>query len=102
MLSGDPLLPKFGTVSLIGVDGEHFDKIPMGSTINRGPTFHMARTPVQHYLHYLPKFLTSKSARSTPSLGSPIEPAGALQEISRPKRRRYRGCHEALGCWGPR
>jgi len=30
------------------------DKIPMGSAINRGLTFRMAQTPVQHYL---PKLL---------------------------------------------
>ncbi len=26
------------------------DKVPMGSAINRGLTFRMAQTPVQHYL----------------------------------------------------
>jgi threonine dehydrogenase-like Zn-dependent dehydrogenase len=29
------------------------DKIPMGSAINRGLTFRMAQTPVQHYLPQL-------------------------------------------------
>lgn len=41
---------NFGTVSLIGVYGGFLDKIPMGSAINRGLTFRMAQTPVQHYL----------------------------------------------------
>lgn len=46
---------NFGTVSIIGVYGGFLDKIPMGSAINRGLTFRMAQTPVQHYL---PKLLT--------------------------------------------
>ena len=41
---------NFGTVSLIGVYGGFLDKIPMGAAINRGLTFRMAQTPVQHYL----------------------------------------------------
>ena len=45
---------NFGTVSIIGVYGGLVDKIPMGSAINRGLTFRMAQTPVQHYL---PKLL---------------------------------------------
>jgi len=32
------------------VYGGFVDKIPMGSAINRGLTFRMAQTPVQHYL----------------------------------------------------
>ena len=44
---------NFGTVSLIGVYGDLLDKIPMGSAINRGLTFRMAQTPVQHYLPLL-------------------------------------------------
>ncbi|MGA7866415.1 MAG: zinc-binding dehydrogenase [Stellaceae bacterium] len=44
---------NFGTVSLIGVYGGYLDKIPMGSAINRGLTFRMAQTPVQHYLPQL-------------------------------------------------
>ena len=31
------------------------DKVPMGSAINRGLTFKMAQTPVQHYLPSLMK-----------------------------------------------
>jgi threonine dehydrogenase-like Zn-dependent dehydrogenase len=45
---------NFGTVSIVGVYGGFLDKIPMGSAINRGLTFHMAQTPVQAYL---PKLL---------------------------------------------
>jgi threonine dehydrogenase-like Zn-dependent dehydrogenase len=45
---------NFGTVSIVGVYGGFVDKIPMGSAINRGLTFRMAQTPVQHYL---PKLL---------------------------------------------
>jgi len=44
---------NFGTVSLVGVYGGLLDKIPMGSAINRGLTFRMAQTPVQHYLPQL-------------------------------------------------
>lgn len=45
---------NFGTVSIVGVYGGFLDKIPFGSAINRGLTFRMAQTPVQHYL---PKLL---------------------------------------------
>ena len=41
---------NFGIVSIVGVYGGFVDKIPMGSAINRGLTFKMAQTPVQHYL----------------------------------------------------
>lgn len=41
---------NFGVVSIVGVYGGYLDKIPMGSAINRGLTFRMAQTPVQHYL----------------------------------------------------
>ncbi|AHY49450.1 zinc-dependent alcohol dehydrogenase [Bradyrhizobium japonicum] len=41
---------NFGTVSIVGVYGGYLDKIPMGSAINRGLTFRMAQTPVQHYM----------------------------------------------------
>ena len=41
---------NFGTVSIVGVYGGYLDKIPFGSAINRGLTFRMAQTPVQHYL----------------------------------------------------
>jgi threonine dehydrogenase-like Zn-dependent dehydrogenase len=44
---------NFGTVSIVGVYGGFLDKIPMGSAINRGLTFRMAQTPVQHYMPLL-------------------------------------------------
>ncbi len=44
---------NFGVVSIIGVYGGFVDKVPMGSAINRGLTFRMAQTPVQHYLPIL-------------------------------------------------
>jgi threonine dehydrogenase-like Zn-dependent dehydrogenase len=44
---------NFGTVSLVGVYGGFLDKVPMGSAINRGLTFRMGQTPVQHYLPQL-------------------------------------------------
>jgi threonine dehydrogenase-like Zn-dependent dehydrogenase len=48
---------NFGTVSIVGVYGGYLDKIPMGSAINRGLTFRMAQTPVQHYLPKLLKLI---------------------------------------------
>jgi threonine dehydrogenase-like Zn-dependent dehydrogenase len=45
---------NFGVVSVIGVYGGFVDKVPMGSAINRGLTFRMAQTSVQHYM---PKLL---------------------------------------------
>jgi threonine dehydrogenase-like Zn-dependent dehydrogenase len=44
---------NFGTVSIVGVYGGFLDKIPFGSAVNRGLTFRMAQTPVQHYLPML-------------------------------------------------
>jgi len=44
---------NFGIVSIVGVYGGFVDKIPMGSAINRGLTFRMAQTRVQHYLPIL-------------------------------------------------
>jgi threonine dehydrogenase-like Zn-dependent dehydrogenase len=48
---------NFGIVSIVGVYGGLLDKIPMGSAINRGLTFRMAQTPVQHYLPKLLKLI---------------------------------------------
>ena len=48
---------NFGTVSIVGVYGGFLDKIPFGSAINRGLTFRMAQTPVQHYLSKLLKLV---------------------------------------------
>lgn len=50
---------NFGTVSIVGVYGGFVDKIPMGSAINRGLTFRMAQTPVQHYLPKLLELIES-------------------------------------------
>lgn len=62
---------NFGTVSIVGVYGGMLDNIPMGSAINRGLTFRMAQTPVQHYL---PKLLQRiEKARSIQASLSPIE-----------------------------
>ena len=43
-----------------GVYGGYLDKIPMGSAINRGLTFRMAQTPVQHYLPKLLKLIEER------------------------------------------
>jgi threonine dehydrogenase-like Zn-dependent dehydrogenase len=40
---------NFGVVSVVGVYGAFVDKMPIGSALNRGLTFRMAQTPVQHY-----------------------------------------------------
>jgi threonine dehydrogenase-like Zn-dependent dehydrogenase len=48
---------NFGVVSIVGVYGGFLDKVPMGSAINRGLTFRMAQTPVQHYLPKLLKLI---------------------------------------------
>jgi threonine dehydrogenase-like Zn-dependent dehydrogenase len=48
---------NFGVVSIVGVYGGFVDKVPMGSAINRGLTFRMAQTPVQHYLPKLLKLI---------------------------------------------
>ena len=62
---------NFGTVSIVGVYGGLLDNIPIGSAINRGLTFRMAQTPVQHYLPEPLKRI--RRARSTPPSSSPIE-----------------------------
>ena len=43
--------------NITGVYGGYLDKIPFGSAINRGLTFRMAQTPVQHYLPKLLKLI---------------------------------------------
>jgi threonine dehydrogenase-like Zn-dependent dehydrogenase len=40
-------------VSIFGVYGGYLDWVPMGPAINRGLTFRMAQTPVQHYMPLL-------------------------------------------------
>jgi len=51
---------NLGVVSIVGVYGGFVDKIPMGSAINRGLTFRMAQTQVQHYL---PKLMAQRRER---------------------------------------
>ena len=46
---------NFGIVSIIGVYGGFVDKVPLGSAINRGLTFKMSQTSVQHYAPSLMK-----------------------------------------------
>jgi threonine dehydrogenase-like Zn-dependent dehydrogenase len=48
---------NFGVVSIVGVYAGWLDMIPMGSAINRGLTFRMAQTPVQHYIPRLLKLI---------------------------------------------
>lgn len=50
---------NFGVVSIVGVYGGYLDKIPLGSAINRGLTFRMAQTPVQHYLPKLMQMIVN-------------------------------------------
>ena len=70
---------NFGTVSIVGVYGGFLDKIPFGSAINRGLTFRMAQTPVQHYL---PKLLEPLRA-AYPHVPIAIEAAlGDVPEIT--------------------
>jgi threonine dehydrogenase-like Zn-dependent dehydrogenase len=79
---------NFGTVSIVGVYGGFLDKVPMGSAINRGLTFRMAQTPVQHYLPTLleriengdidPSFVVTHTA--------PLEKGPALYKTFRDKK----------------
>ena len=93
---------NFGTVSIVGVYGGLLDKIPMGSAINRGLTFRMAQTPVQHYLPQLlgriekgeidPSFVITHRAT--------LEEGPELYKTFRAKQGRlHQGRHEAMiGC----
>ena len=90
---------NFGIVSIVGVYGGFVDKIPMGSAINRGLTFRMAQTPVQHYL---PKLLERiEKGEIDPSFvithRAPLEEGpGALQDVPRQEGRLHQGRPEAL------
>ena len=44
---------KGGTVSIPGVSIGFLDKVPMGAAMNKGLTFKMGQTNVQHYLPML-------------------------------------------------
>ena len=91
---------NFGTVSIVGVYGGFLDKIPMGSAINRGLTFRMAQTPVQHYLPKLleriekgeidPSFVITASRRARGR-------AGPLQDVPGQEGRLHQGRDEAVG-----
>ena len=79
---------NFGVVSIIGVYGGFVDKIPMGSAINRGLTFRMAQTPVQHYL---PKLMAHiEKGEIDPSFvithTAPLEQAPELYKTFRDKK----------------
>jgi threonine dehydrogenase-like Zn-dependent dehydrogenase len=79
---------NFGTVSIVGVYGGFLDKIPMGSAINRGLTFKMAQTPVQHYLPRLLKLI--EEGKIDPSFVithvAPLEKGPELYETFRDKK----------------
>ncbi len=79
---------NFGTVSIVGVYGGFLDKIPMGSAINRGLTFRMAQTPVQHYM---PKLLSLiEEGKIDPSVvithTAPLEDGPELYKTFRDKK----------------
>jgi len=79
---------NFGTVSIVGVYGGFLDKIPMGSAINRGLTFRMAQTPVQHYM---PKLLALiEEGKIDPSVvithTAPLEDGPELYKTFRDKK----------------
>lgn len=79
---------NFGVVSIIGVYGGLLDKIPMGSAINRGLTFRMAQTPVQHYLPKLLQLI--EDGKIDPSFVithvAPLEKGPDLYETFRDKK----------------
>ena len=90
---------NFGTVSIVGVYGGFLDKIPMGSAINRGLTFRMAQTPVQHYLPQLLERIAAGRDRSVlrhhPSRNACGRP-DALQDVPRQEGRLHQGGAEAI------
>jgi threonine dehydrogenase-like Zn-dependent dehydrogenase len=91
----------FGTVSIVGVSGGLLDKITMGSATNRGLTFRMAQTPVQHYLsHFSNVSRRAKSIhRSSSSIGRHSKTALSSTKRSAPTRRLHQSGHEAMiGC----
>lgn len=90
---------NFGTVSIVGVYGGYLDKIPMGSAINRGLTFRMAQTPVQHYLPKLLKLV--EEGRIDPSFvitdRASLEDGPALyKKFPGQGKRLYQGRDEAV------
>jgi threonine dehydrogenase-like Zn-dependent dehydrogenase len=82
---------NFGTVSVVGVYGGFVDKIPMGSAINRGLTFRMAQTPVQHYLPQLMKRI--QDGQIDPSFViTPQAPLDQGPELYKTFRNKEDGC----------
>jgi threonine dehydrogenase-like Zn-dependent dehydrogenase len=79
---------NFGTVSIVGVYGGFLDKIPMGSAINRGLTFRMAQTPVQHYMPKLLELI--EGGKIDPSVvithTAPLEDGPELYKTFRDKK----------------
>jgi threonine dehydrogenase-like Zn-dependent dehydrogenase len=79
---------NFGVVSIVGVYGGYLDKVPMGSAINRGLTFRMAQTPVQHYLPRLMKLI--EDGKIDPSFVithiAPLEQGPELYQTFREKK----------------
>jgi threonine dehydrogenase-like Zn-dependent dehydrogenase len=79
---------NFGTVSIVGVYGGFLDKIPMGSAINRGLTFRMAQTPVQHYMPLLMSLI--EDGKIDPSVvithTAPLEQGPELYKTFRDKK----------------
>ncbi len=79
---------NFGIVSIVGVYGGFVDKIPMGSAINRGLTFKMAQTPVQHYLPKLMNLI--ETGKIDPSFvvthKAPLADGPGLYETFRDKK----------------
>ncbi len=90
---------NFGTVSIVGVYGGFLDKIPMGSAINRGLTFRMAQTPVQHYLPNLMERHREGRDRSVlrdHATAHPRGGPGTLQDVPRQEGRLHQGGTEAM------
>ena len=90
---------NFGTVSIVGVYGGFLDKIPMGSAINRGLTFRMAQTPVQHYLPKLLERIEKGEIDPSFVITAPRHArgrAGALQDVPRQEGRLHQGRDEAM------
>jgi threonine dehydrogenase-like Zn-dependent dehydrogenase len=79
---------NFGTVSIVGVYGGFLDKIPMGSAINRGLTFHMAQTPVQRYMPELLKLIEEGKIRTDDIIThvAPLEMGPDLYKTFRDKK----------------
>ena len=91
---------NFGTVSIVGVYGGLLDKIPMGSAINRGLTFRMAQTPVQHYLPLLARTHREGRNRSVVRHHAPRHARGrarTLQDVPRQEGRLHQGRDETVG-----